>query len=57
MLVNGIIVHHQSNVYRLYLRDGTGLAEIRFPNSGDTDDESRIIKIFIKHLKGIWRIN
>lgn len=57
MLVNGIIVHHQSNVYRLYLRNGTALAEIRFPNSGDTDDESRIIKIFIKHLKGIWHVN
>lgn len=56
MLVNGVVVHHKDNVYRLYLPDKTVLADIRFPNSGDTVEEARVIRIIIKHLKAIWKI-
>lgn len=57
MLVSGVVVHHSGNVYRLYLPDKTVLADIKFPNTGDTVEEARVIKIIIKHLKDIWGIN
>lgn len=42
MLVSGVVVHHKGNVYRLYLPDKTVLADIRFPNTGDTVEEARV---------------
>lgn len=57
MLVNGIIVHHKGNVYRLCHPNGTVLADVKFPSTGDTIEESRVVKIFIKHMKDIWGIN
>ena len=57
MVVNGLVVHHKSNVYRLYHPNGMVIADIRFPNHGDTIEEARIIKIIIKHLKNVYGID
>lgn len=56
MLVSGVVVHHKGNVYRLCHPNGAVLADIRFPNTGDTVEEARVIKIIIRHMKDIWEI-
>jgi len=56
MMINGINVNHKGSAYRLYLPDGAVIADLRFPVNGKTFEEARVVKIVIKHMKGVWGV-
>lgn len=59
MLVNNMVVHHSGSAYRICLNDQrkTPVCDMVFPhNDGDTFEEERVVRIMVKHMKAIWKI-
>jgi len=55
--INGMLVHHCGSQYDILLPNKVQICRVIFPqNDGDTQDEERIVKIMIKHLRQIWRV-
>ena len=67
MIIGGLKIHHEGCNYHILIPAGSvidnrilvpldiSVMHVRFPLNGDTQEEANKVKLFIKHLKEIYR--